>query len=85
MTKSVFSEAYRALLESLRGARERAGISQTELARRLGKSQQFVSYVELGVRRVDVIEFCAIMRALGADPGEAFLALLRNLPDELPI
>jgi DNA-binding XRE family transcriptional regulator len=85
MTKSVFTDAYRALLESLKDARRDAGVSQTELARRLGKPQQFVSFIELGARRVDVIEFYAIMKALGADPGEAFLALMRALPDEVSI
>jgi transcriptional regulator with XRE-family HTH domain len=85
MTKSVFTDAYRTLLESLKGARRDAGLSQTELARRLGKPQQFVSFIELGTRRVDVIEFYAIMKALDVDPGEAFLALLRELPDEVSI
>jgi transcriptional regulator with XRE-family HTH domain len=85
MTKSVFTDAYRSLVESLRRARTEAGVSQTELAGRLSKPQQFVSQVELGVRRIDVIEFYAIMKALGVDPTAAFVALVRDLPDDVTI
>jgi transcriptional regulator with XRE-family HTH domain len=85
MPKSVFTEAYRALLDSLRSAREKAGASQSELARRLGVPQQFVSRVELGVRRLDVVEYYAVMKALGIDPAEAILALLQTFPEKVDI
>ena len=85
MPKSVFTKEYRALLETLRRARKNAGVSQTELARRLNKSQQFVSFIELGTRRVDVVEFYAIMKALGADPAEALTGLLRQFPETVSI
>jgi transcriptional regulator with XRE-family HTH domain len=85
MPKSVFTEAYRTLLDSLRAARLGTGVSQAELARRLGVPQQFVSRAELGVRRIDVVEYYAIMRALGVDPAEAILALLRKFPDKVEL
>ena len=50
---------FRALLRKLR---EEAGLSQTTLARKLGKPQTFVSKSELGERRIDFLEtvdFCA--------------------------
>ncbi len=80
MTKSVFTDAYAVLLETLVAARISAGVSQTELAQRLGRPQPFVSYIESGERRIDVIEFCVIMRALGADPEATFRDLVRKLP-----
>lgn len=40
-------------------ARTRAGVTQVELAARLGRHQPFISFVERGERRVDVIEFYA--------------------------
>ena len=85
MPKSVFTEAYRALLDSLRSARRSAGVSQPELARRLGLPQQFISRIELGVRRVDVVEYYAIMKALGVDPAEAILALMQEFPEKVEI
>ena len=85
MPKSVFTDAYRALLRSLRSNREQAGLSQAELARRLGLPQQFVSRAELGVRRIDVVEYYVIMNALGVDPAEAILALFREFPADVTI
>jgi transcriptional regulator with XRE-family HTH domain len=66
-------------------ARTRAGVTQVELAARLGRPQPFISFVERGERRVDVIEFYAIMKALGADPERAFRELIAKLPDKLKI
>jgi transcriptional regulator with XRE-family HTH domain len=46
-------------------ARNRAGITQQELAQRLGKPQSFVSKYERRERRIDVPEFIAIAQAMG--------------------
>jgi len=43
-------------LERLRQARKEAGLTQVEVAARLGKPQSFVSKCESGERRVDVVE-----------------------------
>lgn len=51
-------------------ARKDAGITQTELGKRLGQRQTFVSKYELGERRLDVAEFVAVSRAIGATPQE---------------
>lgn len=83
--KSVFTPAYALLLETLVQTRRRAGLTQAELAKRLERPQPFISYIERGERRVDVIEFCMIMRALGADPEQAFRDLVAKLPDKVLI
>jgi transcriptional regulator with XRE-family HTH domain len=69
--KSLRSNDHRQLLELLVGARERAGLTQQQLADRLGKPQSFVAKYEGGERRIDVIEFLAIARALELDPARA--------------
>lgn len=46
-----------------------AGITQVELAERLGKPQSFGSKVERGERRLDVIEFCQVAEALSRNPA----------------
>ncbi|MFT3755666.1 MAG: helix-turn-helix transcriptional regulator [Pseudoxanthomonas sp.] len=51
----------------LRAARECAGVTQTALSEALGKSQTFVSDVERGVRRLDVVELWDFCAALGLD------------------
>ena len=56
--------------------RKDTGVSQDELARRLGKPQSFVSSYERGQRRVDFLEFTRVVQALGRSPivvGEALL------------
>jgi len=85
MPKSVFTDAYASLLEVLVELRKDAGLTQVELSRRLGKPQPFISYVERGERRVDVIEFYAIVRALRGDPVVVFERLVRRLPKRVEI
>lgn len=62
----------------MRAAREARGITQQELARRLGKPQSFVSKAEMGERRLDVVEFLHFMRAIEGEPH----ALLRDIERE---
>lgn len=85
MPKSVFTDAYASAVEILVTLRKRACVSQVELARRLGRPQQFISNVERGERRLDVVEYYAFVRALGADPREVFDELLSRLPVKVDI
>jgi transcriptional regulator with XRE-family HTH domain len=68
MRKTLHSADYARFLALLKAARKDAGIVQQELADKLGKPQSFVAKVEGGERRIDVIEFIAIARAIGRDP-----------------
>ncbi len=85
MPRSVFTDAYGTMLEALVAARKRAGVSQVELSERLGKPQPFVSKIERGVRRIDVIEFFVIARALDLDPVALFNSIVRKLPRSVDI
>lgn len=80
MSRSVFSEPYGVLLRVLIDARRGAGLRQTDLAERLGKPQSFVSKVERGERRIDLVEFLIVARAIGTDE----LALVRAVASSLP-
>jgi transcriptional regulator with XRE-family HTH domain len=66
------------MIELLVQARKDASITQVELGKRLGQRQTFVSKFELGERRLDVAEFVAVSRAIGADPYE----IIRNAEAE---
>ena len=83
MPKTIFGGAHRHLVSVLVEARRRSGLTQWDLAKRLGKDQSFVSLVEGGQRRVDVIEFFAIARALGEEPVALFTELAAALPTEI--
>ena len=56
MSKSIHSKEYRVVLERLRKARLDAGLTQVEVANKLGHHQSYVSKIESGERRVDVVE-----------------------------
>jgi transcriptional regulator with XRE-family HTH domain len=76
--KSLRTGAHQALLKILVRARAKAELTQTELGRRLGRSQPWVSKVENGERRLDVIEFAHLCRELKLQPGR----VLGRLPLE---
>jgi transcriptional regulator with XRE-family HTH domain len=65
MEKSVFTKEYALFLSHLRGARKAAGLTQEQIAQRLGQTQSFVSKCERGERRIDVVELRAFCRAIG--------------------
>jgi transcriptional regulator with XRE-family HTH domain len=65
MEKSTFSRDYQVLTELLRTVRENAGVTQVELARRLKQTQSYVSKVERGERRLDVVQLRWFCQALG--------------------
>jgi len=69
--KSLRSADHKHLIALLVAAREKAGLTQQQLADRLGKPQSFVAKYEGGERRIDVIEFVAISQALQFDPARA--------------
>jgi len=66
--KTVHSSEQAAFCALMVAARKQAGLTQHELARRLKRPQSFVAKYEGGERRMDVVEFVAIVRAIGADP-----------------
>jgi transcriptional regulator with XRE-family HTH domain len=59
-------------------ARERAGLTQQQLAKRLSKPQSFVSSYERGQRRIDVLELLRIAEALEIDSRRIFREIVRR-------
>lgn len=66
----VTSPSYEAAIQAIVRARRDGGLSQRDLAERLGKPRSFVSKLENRERRLDVVEFIALCRALEVKPGE---------------
>ncbi len=81
--KWVVSPDYRTVIDALKAARIEVGVSQCELAQRLNKHPSFVNKVELIERRLDVLEFIAIARALGVDPAALLGGVAKGLPDKI--
>ena len=74
MHKSQHTTAYKRLTDALREAREGAGLTQAQVAEQLGVYASFVSKVESGERRIDVIELTHFCAAYGVE----LVALLRT-------
>ena len=65
MPKLIDQDDYRRLAGMLAEAREESGFTQAELGARMGMGQKFVSVIETGVRRIDVLELLQFEKALG--------------------
>lgn len=77
LTKSLYLPEHRAICRLPVAARQKAGLTQHAVAKRLGRPQSFVAKVEGGERRLDVIEFIGVARAVEADPIKILRALLK--------
>jgi transcriptional regulator with XRE-family HTH domain len=86
MGGSVHSKPYKNLLALMTGARERAGLTQAELAERIGQTQTFVSKCERGERRLDVIELVEFLIAMNIDPRSLLAQFIEmSYPDSRSI
>ncbi|MER9138437.1 helix-turn-helix domain-containing protein [Mesorhizobium sp. M0830] len=75
MPKSLRSPRHQRFLAQLLSLRKAKGLTQEQLADKLGRPQSFVAKYEGAERRLDVIEFLDITAALDADPCEILSSL----------
>jgi transcriptional regulator with XRE-family HTH domain len=75
MDKSTHTPLYDAFRAKLKALRVAAKLTQRQLAARLGREHSFVARMEIGDRRLDVVEFYWVCRALGYDPNAIWLEL----------
>jgi transcriptional regulator with XRE-family HTH domain len=78
MLKSTFSPLYRVFRDRLVALRSRAGLRQRGLAERMRRERSFVARVELGERRVDLLEFYWLCLACEADPEAEAASIMRD-------
>jgi transcriptional regulator with XRE-family HTH domain len=79
-TKAKLADELIILGEVLVRARERAGLKQSEVAARLGLPASYLSKIENGTRRLDVIELIQIAEAMDTDPAEIVREVGRRRP-----
>lgn len=80
MAKRQQAPDYRQVAASLREMRAAAGLTQRDLAERLGRSQPWVHKSEIGERRVDIGEWVAWCDGCDVGPTEALIELMGDLP-----
>jgi len=78
LARGVHDARYKQLIDALALARRTGGITQADLAKSLGKRQQFVSKYESGERRLDPVEVLDIGHALGIDIYDLLKSIRRD-------
>lgn len=81
MAKSLHTPEYEYFRSLLVASREKAGLTQSEVAARLGRPQSFVAKYEGGERRLDVVEFIEVCAGLEIDPHTILKAVQRCVVD----
>lgn len=77
MKKTIFSNHGKAISQRLVEIRNKAGLTQRALAKKLNREPSLVAHCELGQRRIDLAEFYWICKACGAAPHEEASALMK--------
>ena len=75
MKKSLYTSENNILLSLLRNVRQDAGLTQAQMAEKLGVNQSWVSYYERGSRKLDMLQVRQICAAAGVPLAE-FAAML---------
>ena len=65
MAKSLYRTETGVLLALLREFRAKAGLTQAQCSRALGRPQSFMSDVERGIRRLDLVQLRDLCQVLG--------------------
>ncbi|MEO9633179.1 MAG: helix-turn-helix transcriptional regulator [Sulfitobacter sp.] len=84
MANTIRTSGFLALVNALVKARHAAGITQRDLAKKLGCLPATIANIESGQRRIDVIELIALAKALDLSPQKMFeIAVLETNESEL--
>jgi transcriptional regulator with XRE-family HTH domain len=79
------SAAYQIALNRIVAARNEAGMTQRQVAESLGKPASWIAKIESKERRLDIVEFIAIARALRIKEGDLLRSISADLPRRLEI
>jgi len=76
MPSSFRSARHKRLAEIISEERQRAGMHQSAVAKKLGRHQPFIANIESGQRRIDITEFLMLSQIIGFDPHEALQKII---------
>lgn len=76
LEKSIWSDGNYALAALIKEKRREAMLKQEEVAKAFGQRQTWMSHLESGERRIDVVEFVKLAQVLNFDPVEELRKLI---------
>lgn len=82
MPKTIYRREHAALLSLLKKYRDEAGLTQVQCSKALGRPQSFMSDVESGTRRLDVVQVRDLCNVLGVTLTKLAIELEELLAEE---
>lgn len=79
MARSIYADAHKAVVAALIDARRSKKLRQEDLASRVERDQSYISNIERGQRRVDLVEFFELSNAIGVDPVALFSKIAADI------
>lgn len=79
MVTSFHSKDYEKLTALLVDIRRKSGLTQQAVADRLSRPQSYVAKIEVGERRLDIVELVHLVRAMDASPEDVLAELLVSI------
>ena len=70
MSKTIWTKEYAKFIKKLKQARLKAGLRQIEVAKKLKRPQSYISRVESGGYRLDIVEVKRFAKLYGVDMNE---------------
>jgi len=58
MPRAIYNKEHQKIVGRLKQARLESGLGQVEVAKKLGRTQSYLSKIESGQRRFDVLQLC---------------------------
>jgi transcriptional regulator with XRE-family HTH domain len=81
VNKTIYSRQSHCLCEWLVKLRRAAGLTQRQLAAKLNRERNLIGRLEVGERRLDIVEFYWICKACGVKPDDMAGKLMRDLEE----
>ncbi|MDH7975706.1 helix-turn-helix transcriptional regulator [Sphingomonas sp. AR_OL41] len=85
MAGAIYSEAQQSVARAFAAVRREKALKQSDLANLIGKHQSYISDIERGQRRVDILELYVIARAMKMTPVDLYARITADLPMEVTV
>jgi transcriptional regulator with XRE-family HTH domain len=82
MSKTIYRPEHTVLLSLLKKHRKAAGLTQVQCSKALGRPQSFMSDVESGTRRLDIVQLRDLCKVLGIGLTDLIAEFEKSLSED---